>query len=611
MVESVSPASEAEPVKAEEPHSEATGGPAPSFDAERLQALVESARLLHGSLELDQILGSLLRTVMGRVMVTRGFIALARQPGDPSPAAATVAVSRGLRALPAGHPFDPEEDLGSGIQHLLPIGDSQTPTGWLGLGRPLRGELGAKDRVVLEALLGLAASAIDNARAHRQLDRRLQQLRTLLDLVRSLTAVLEPEAVARTLGLTLAGQFLLRRWVVAAAKGQSEPVLQTRGVQLGWGKPEIRELLGGLTAISEPIAISELGLSESGHPESQGSELQGSASRAEASNEDTEPPRGQLPSLGERLLAAGLELAVPLRSGDTVVGAILLGPPPGNRSFRREDRELLAGIAAQGVVALDNAWNFAEALEMQRLEQDLALAAQIQDHLFPSSLPRAQGLYLAARNIPAQRVGGDYYDALPLEDGGMLFCVADVSGKGVAASLLMSNLQATLRALLTEESDLAQIVARSSQLLFDTTPANKYVTALFVETDAQGRQVRYVNAGHNEGLLVRQDGQVEELGAGGMPVGLFPGASYEARELSLAPGDLLALYSDGVTEANDPEGEEWGGEALREVLIQERSHGADAVVARVFAAVEAFAAGSPQYDDITLLVAEAIDPSDS
>ncbi len=544
--------------------------PSSRLEAGSLEALLENARLLHGSLELEALLKSLLRSVMGRLVISRGLLSLAQGPAEKR--VETVAVSRGFKNFPVGGPFDA---AASGVPHLLPIGDPKSPIGHLALGKPLSGKLGPREIEFLQALLGIAASAIENARAHqrsqglnRQLDRRVQQLRTLLDLVRSLTSSLEPQQVAQILGLTLAGQWLLRRYAVVAWKEGHPKVERLKGMRL----ESIEGLGAEIGALPGPQAVAEL-------------------------------PAGPL---REALENGGAEVVAPLVSNGRTLGLVALGAPADGRRFEAEDLEFCAGLAAQAVVAFENAWYFAETVEKEKLDRDLALAGEIQQRLFPASLPQPADFELAAHNRPAQQVGGDYYDALPVDDeekdGRYLLCVADVSGKGVAASLLMSTIQATLRALISPQIDLAELVLRTSRLVFATTSASKYATGFFLLLEPATGHCRFVNAGHNEGLLMRKSGEVEPLLPGGLPVGLFGSGSYQEGNFELHPGDLVALYSDGINEANDAEEEEWGMDRFTESLRRRRENGAQEIVQGIFEDVDAFAADAAQYDDITLMV---------
>lgn len=260
--------------------------------------------------------------------------------------------------------------------------------------------------------------------------------------------------------------------------------------------------------------------------------------------------------------------------------------------------------------------NEQERAERALVEQELALAANIQKELFPERMPEIDGYDIAAHTRPARVCGGDYYDALALEAGNgdrrgtYLFCVADVSGKGLPASLLMSNMQATLRALSGRGVSLVELATRTNELLHATSPSNKFVTAILLEIDPATGAGRYVNAGHNECVLMRRAaGEMELLKSTGLPLGMLPGMSYEEKNFQLKPGDVLALYSDGVTEAYDENEQEWGDERLCDLLRAVNSEPAQAIVGKVFEEIDRFAGTAPQHDDITLLIFKPTDES--
>jgi serine phosphatase RsbU (regulator of sigma subunit) len=242
------------------------------------------------------------------------------------------------------------------------------------------------------------------------------------------------------------------------------------------------------------------------------------------------------------------------------------------------------------------------------VEQELALAASIQQNLFPSRLPKLANLDLAARNRPARTCGGDYYDALHISGQTHMICVADVSGKGLPASLLMSNMQATMRALLGRIPTLTELATLTNSLLYATTPDNKYVTAILVELDPETGRGRYVNAGHQDCLLLRANGAAEWIKSTGTPLGMMAPdlielvAPYSEQSFDLYPGDTLALFSDGVTEAHDEDENEYGEERLAEFLRPIRHESAATLVEKVFHELDRFAGSAPQYDDITLFI---------
>lgn len=546
-----------------------------SLDASRLEALLESAQLLHSSLNIEDLLRHLLRSVMGRLLVGKALIAVEEDE------TMRVALARGLPRLTVGEKFDEEIAKASGLDLILPIGDRARPTGFLALGRPLKKEIGDEEVEFLRALLGIAASGIENARAHAEsnklnqaLDQKVQELKTLLDLVRGLTSNLEPEDVAQLLVLTLTGRWAVRRYALMAWKKGHPVVLRMKGMELG-------ELAGYVKYEEQILQMTEAVMV-------------------------ADMPEGDLKT---KLREAQAEIVFPIEAGDkTTGGIVVLGPRPGNLSYAESDLEFGMGLVAQSAVAFENSWYFREAIEQKKVEQELALAASIQQTLFPARLPKMANLELAARNRPARTCGGDYYDALLISGQTHLICVADVSGKGLPASLLMSNMQATMRALLGRIPSLTELATLTNSLLYATTPDNKYITAILVELDPETGKGRYVNAGHQDCLLMRASGEAEWIKSTGTPLGLMAPdiielmAPYSELSFELHPGDVLALFSDGVTEAHDKDENEFGEERLAEFLRPIRHELAEALVNKVFCEIDRFAGSAPQYDDITLFI---------
>lgn len=539
-----------------------------------LEALLESAHLLHSSLNLDDLLKHLLRSVMGRLLISKGLIAVYEEGQMRH------ALVRGLPKLSVGEIFNEEAARGSGIDLILPIGNEESPEGLLAIGQPLNKTVDQEDLDFLRALLGIAASGIGNARSHAEtrhlnqaLDQKVQELKTLLDLVRGLTSTLEPDEVAQLLTLTLTGRWAIRKYALIAWKKGHPPVLRLRGMDLD-------HLANYQTYESEIIEMQE-------------------AMRVADLRESP---------LKDLLRSSQAEVIFPIVAGDnTTGGMVILGSRPGNLSYSESDLEFGTGLVAQAAVALENSWYFREAIEKKKVEQELTLAASIQENLFPASMPAIPPFDLAARNRPAQQCGGDYYDIL-LKPGGdgerknYLVCVADVSGKGLPASLLMSNIQATLRALLGRFDSLTELAAHTNELLYASTPSNKYVTAILLDFDPQGGCARFVNAGHTDCLLLRDGCEAIWLKATGTPLGLLPDMPYEEQFIEFRPGDLIALFSDGVTEAQDEQENEYGEERISNFLRPLAQDSAASIVSKVFDEIDRFAGTAPQYDDITLFV---------
>ncbi|HEY8535031.1 MAG TPA: GAF domain-containing SpoIIE family protein phosphatase [Vicinamibacterales bacterium] len=337
--------------------------------------------------------------------------------------------------------------------------------------------------------------------------------------------------------------------------------------------------------------------------------------RGEIVNDVRSDPRPSVQTPLQALLCA------PMQVGERTIGVIAIGrAEPG--TYAAADLKLLNTLALQAATAIENARLFERTVEAARererllelhqaaelararLENELELAARIQSQLFPAELPAVPGYELAARNRPARQCGGDYYDVLPgpSGDGRLLLCVADVAGKGLPAALVMSGMQATLRALQGHIAPLSALAGRTSELLYGSTSPEKYVTAALVELAPATGELTFVGAGHLDNVIVQPDGQVMRLSSTGLPLGLLPlSAPYDAATAQLSPGDILLLYSDGATEARNGSGEEFGEQRLLDAVRQVVHRPADAIVDAVLESLDAFVGGAPQFDDVTLL----------
>jgi sigma-B regulation protein RsbU (phosphoserine phosphatase) len=308
----------------------------------------------------------------------------------------------------------------------------------------------------------------------------------------------------------------------------------------------------------------------------------------------------------EGLLPGALHLlAVPIEAEGVARGLLVVGDKEsrtGVGPFTDGDRRTLALFANQAAIALENARLHRQALEKERLERELDLAADIQRRLLPAELPDARGFEVLGWSRPARHVGGDYYDLYRLEPGKLAVVIADVAGKGMPAALLVSTLHSALRLLQDREQLGPDLVARLNRHVVEASGPNKFITLLLGEIDLESGRLVYVNAGHNPALLLRAGGALEELAPGGLPLGLFAPAVYRAQEAELAPGDLLCLFSDGITECESPEGAEFGAGRLGRLLRDRYADPLPELMRSVERAVTEFAAGGPQGDDQTVVL---------
>jgi phosphoserine phosphatase RsbU/P len=245
-----------------------------------------------------------------------------------------------------------------------------------------------------------------------------------------------------------------------------------------------------------------------------------------------------------------------------------------------------------------------ESAQRERMNREIEIAREVQQRLFPQSLPQIKNVSLAGMCRPALEVGGDYYDLVELEDGHLGFAIGDVSGKGISAALIMASLRASLRGLILDDpGDLARMMQKVNRLVYEASSSSRYATFFFAVYNPDSRELRYVNAGHNPPILVREtSGEIVRLEACGPVVGMLPSVEYESKYLVLEPGDLLIAYTDGISEAMTAEDEEWGEERMLEAAGRRYAASAEEVLADIFRAADAFTAGAEQHDDMTLLI---------
>jgi len=295
-------------------------------------------------------------------------------------------------------------------------------------------------------------------------------------------------------------------------------------------------------------------------------------------------------------------IAVPLQTTQHVIGLIYLDSPDLIRAFTREDLNLLTVMANVAAIRIEHArLNEVEVME-RAMSKELEQAAHIQMGLLPSASPKINGVDIAGRTLACRTVGGDYYDYLTFPDGRIAVMVGDVAGKGMPASLLMSSLQARVKVLFEEGDDLARKITRLNKSTSASCPDNRFITFFMLIADPLTGEIVFTNAGHNPPLLFRGDGSVEQLEGGGMILGIMPMAQYTESKVKMEPGDVLVLYSDGVTEAANPKDEEFGEEHLMEFVNGMKDRTAAAIMNAIHAEVTRFAESAPQGDDITVVV---------
>jgi sigma-B regulation protein RsbU (phosphoserine phosphatase) len=299
-------------------------------------------------------------------------------------------------------------------------------------------------------------------------------------------------------------------------------------------------------------------------------------------------------------------IAVPLQTNDKVIGLIYVDAPHLAREFTREDLNLLTVMANVAAIRIEHArLNEIEATE-RAMAKEMQQAALIQQRLLPAVAPSVEGMDIAAKAVAARHVGGDYYDFIRFNDGRVAMMVADVAGKGMPAAVLMSGLQARVHVLFEDGDDLGDKVARLNRSTCGNCPDNRFITFFLCVADPKTNKLVYANAGHNPPVVVRARGGFDTLGGGGVILGIMPKAVYEQAETTFEPGDILVLFSDGVTEAPDPQDQEFGEERLANLVATLRDRPAREIVEEIHKAVHTFTQGAPPADDITVLIARRL-----
>jgi sigma-B regulation protein RsbU (phosphoserine phosphatase) len=473
--------------------------------------------------------------------------------------------------LDRGESVEPVAAIGRGLSELISAeglreaqpGRLRLPGGWLVFSPPSSGGAGGDDALPL-----LFASALKSARLRHELKEQQFQVNYRIVELEALYDV--GLAVAATLDLDpLSEEVLLRAVSLLDARRGALYILED-------GRYRLDSTLGG----------------EAGHW------LAADDPALAAFLAGEEAPADLLP--GARHL-----LGVPILFEQNPRGMLVVGDKESRRGvgpFLPGDRRTLGLFANQAAIALENARLHLRALEQERLEREMHVAAEIQRRILPKGPLEVPGFQLAGWNRPARQVGGDYYDMFPTHAGRFGLVVGDVSGKGIPAALMVSTLHSALRLMLDHTEFGPALLERLNRHILESSTPNKFITMLLAEVNPRNSSLRYLNAGHNSGFLLRSRGQLDELPSGGVPLGLLPGSRYLMRESVLEPADLLCLYSDGITEAESPQDEEFGNDRLIDLLRRHREAPLSDVLEAIRREVGQHTQGLPQGDDQTVVL---------
>ena len=299
-------------------------------------------------------------------------------------------------------------------------------------------------------------------------------------------------------------------------------------------------------------------------------------------------------------------LAVPLGVGANVFGIIYADSPLSDARFTEDHLKVLTTLSSVAAIRVENARLTEEQMERERLEREQQVASEIQQRFLPAAAPHIEGYELQGISFPCYEIGGDYYDFIQREDGNMVVALGDVSGKGTAAALLMSSLHAAIHAQADANDSIVSTIQAVNKYLTESIPPNRFVTLFYAELNPELGRLTFLNAGHNPPLIVHAGGTMEQLASGGLPLGIMADAEFREGRTQLLPGDVLVIYSDGVSEAVNPTGEEFGPTRLYEVVARNLDASASGIRDRIESALTKFCQGTPAADDITLVIVKRL-----
>ena len=555
-------------------------------------ALFEFSRVINSSLDQRFIISHILLTIMGKMLATKGMVLLDRSEKEytvemvkgfpPEMVGTSVTIDRIPKSLfhlkgvsPSRYPWVSFFRQHS-VDMVLPMFIAAKPIGFLAFGgRFSMRSLTTLEETYLRSLANISATAIEKTRTvndtqqiNRKLDMKVQELNTLFELSKEFGSLLDPEKQMRLLVFSLMGQVGVNRYLICLKKGADMRIVASR---INGPEPQ-GNLLKELEHVKKPTLVDDLTVK-------------------------------RIPEIRDVLSSLGIRVAIPMQSHGEIRGVILLGEKLAKDEFVSTDFDFLSSLSNLAMISLENARLFKEAIEKQRLEDELMIAREIQKGLLPSVLPVIPGISVAATNISSKQVGGDYYDVLRVSENRWVIAIGDVSGKGTPAALLMANLQATIRALVPFKIPLGELTGRVNDLMCQNTGGTKFVTFFWGIVDISNQTLTYVNAGHNYPFLVRADRSVERLDKGGMILGVIgTDRPYEEGVVRLRPNDLLVLFTDGVSEAMNKDSREYGEDCLETLVRGSLSGSAEDVMHRIQQDIQDHAAGAPQSDDVTMMV---------
>lgn len=305
-------------------------------------------------------------------------------------------------------------------------------------------------------------------------------------------------------------------------------------------------------------------------------------------------------------MGTGISITVPMMSRGEQVGLLNIGKKRNNEDFSGDDLEIFQEAAYHTALTIQNIKLQAIHLEKKRLDKELEVAREIQTHLMPRQIPEVKGLQLFGEYRPCFEVGGDYFDIIPIDKNKTALVIADVSGKGAGAALLMSNLQASLKMAISVSLPLREIVYKINNMIFENSLSTQFITFFISLWDFKSKTLQYINAGHNPPLVIKANNKIRKLSPTGIGLGIQENQKYKDKKISLSVGDVLAIYTDGIEEFFNTNLEPFGIERMTQLFLENNAHHPSEIIRILFENLDEFSQDAPPHDDLTIIVAKRV-----
>ncbi len=557
-----------------------------------LNSLIEFSQLINTKLELEFILGNILLSIMGKMMITKGILLIKTDSKNAGSADFTIKAVKGLSLdnhgsrltmnLPTEPIFEIEQLENKSffeenrIRFFFKIYFIDKLIGVLCLGEKLtKKELSKNEILFIETMLNLSSPTIENSirfdeirKLNISLSSQIQHLRTLFELSKEFNTNFQDRSnILRLLKYSLLGNFGIKDYIIFSRFRADKFYVLEAGKEFILDDGYIAEL----GKITEPEILK---------------------------GPQDNPFRQFMADKGYRLL-------LPVTTGSTVDTIVCLAEKLNKSEYTITDIQFLESLINLCIISLDNTVLFNEYMDKQKIESELKIARDIQLALLPGKLPEIKGYSVSGCNIPALQVGGDYFDVIKLCDTKYCFVIADVSGKGTPASLLMANIQSAVHSFLKfydDDFSIEESTQKINELIYQNTNSEKFITFFWGILDVGKNTFEYVNAGHNYPYLL-SDGNITGLDKGGLMLGVLDeGPRYVSGTVGFKKGDVLILYTDGASEARNGKKDEYSEDRIKDIVKNNSRLKAEDIQKKLLDDIAKFTEGETQYDDITLIV---------